>query len=664
MNIKFGMDNFYVKYLKRFLNHELSQTGAILGKFDKIDQQALIHYLNLPNVKDMFVVQKEIIEKFPDLNKLFNMRLKDDLIQWTSKNISNVESNFIIDNLNAIKAYCESVGWEIANISEWVDLTKDINNDGKVDNTDRTILHNIIYSNADYPASIMEKADLNLDGVVDIRDLTIMDNYLNEGKLKLDIKKGNRKNYFPNEDMLVFVNQFDGTFIYNYVFRGPTTLQDVIEYDNTGLHKIALYKCTPGQKVTIAHNNTQSVHLAIGCTYVKLKQDIVGAKSVLQNVVEVDLKSGEGFEYTCSSSELGNGYDATWLCIQCPSNYDDVFTAQKESLVLEVGDINFDGRIDMQDYTLLARYTAEGPGSEELHWKATPKQLAVMDINKDGNVNIEDAQILYKFIEGDPTYPSLGTTVFTYDKPGNADVIANVSNLLIIQGHYDQNVNIPFSDFVKDDWIVHDKFFNYLLNMAIHKYSFSQDISYLQKLMKEYYPEHMYDEDFFYPGVYSNNMRNIMKDYQLSKAYYTLGDLNRDNKLDNIDLQLLREYLDDATDYNLVLDYLAGKIELTPAQIKQLDKNQDGKINKADEKILKEALDDKYSPTFRVRADVNQDGYINEEDYKLLEKEVKGESTKLRQFQIPFMLGWYDVQTEALFESDYNYNENISEVNK
>lgn len=100
----------------------------------------------------------------------------------------------------------------------------------------------------------------------------------------------------------------------------------------------------------------------------------------------------------------------------------------------------------MQDYTLLARYTAEGPGSEQLHWEATPKQLAVMDINKDGQVNIEDAQILYKFIEGDPTYPSLGTTVFTYDQPGNANVVANVSNLLIIQGHYDQDVNIPFID--------------------------------------------------------------------------------------------------------------------------------------------------------------------------------------------------------------------------
>ena len=481
---------------------------------------------------------------------------------------------------------------------------------------------------------------------------------------RLDIKQGSRKNYFPNEDMLVFVNQFDGTFIYNYAIRDEIGRDDIPHYNTSGLYKIALYKCTPGEKVTIAHNSSQAVHLVIGCSFVRLKQDIIGSESVLQNVVEVDLKAGEGYQYTCSSVDIGNGYDANWLCIQCPSNYDDVFTANEKSLILEVGDINFDGRINMQDYTLLARYTAEGPGSEQLHWEATPKQLAVMDINKDGQVNIEDAQILYKFVEGDPTYPSLGTTVFTYDQPGNANVVANVSNLLIIQGHYDQDVNIPFIDFVTDDWIVHEKFFNYLLNMAIHKYSNSQDITYLQQLMKEYYPEHMYDEDFFYPGVYSDNMKKIMKDYQLSKAYFTLGDLNRDNQLNSVDLKLLRDYLDDATDYNLIVDYLAGKIELTPEQIKKLDRNKNGQVDLEDEQTFKDELDSKYSATFRTRADVNQDGYINEDDYTLLEKEVNGESTTLRQFQIPFMLGWYDVQTEALFESEYNYNETISEVSK
>ena len=42
MNIKFGDDNFYVKYLKRFLNNEMSQTSTILGKFDKNDLELLI----------------------------------------------------------------------------------------------------------------------------------------------------------------------------------------------------------------------------------------------------------------------------------------------------------------------------------------------------------------------------------------------------------------------------------------------------------------------------------------------------------------------------------------------------------------------------------------------------------------------------------------------
>ena len=49
MNIKFGTDNFYVRYLKRFLNHELQRNNSVLGEFDKNDLQLLITYLNLPN---------------------------------------------------------------------------------------------------------------------------------------------------------------------------------------------------------------------------------------------------------------------------------------------------------------------------------------------------------------------------------------------------------------------------------------------------------------------------------------------------------------------------------------------------------------------------------------------------------------------------------------
>ena len=80
MNIKFGMDNFYVRYLKRFLNYELDTPTSLLGKFSKNDLKQVIKYLNLPNVKSMFEVQKEIKIKFPELENLFNFKLKDDYI--------------------------------------------------------------------------------------------------------------------------------------------------------------------------------------------------------------------------------------------------------------------------------------------------------------------------------------------------------------------------------------------------------------------------------------------------------------------------------------------------------------------------------------------------------------------------------------------------------
>ena len=75
MNIKFGTDNFYVRYLKRFINHELDMPTALLGKFDKNDLKQLVKYLNLPNVKSMFEVDTEIIEKFPQLSTLFTRGL-------------------------------------------------------------------------------------------------------------------------------------------------------------------------------------------------------------------------------------------------------------------------------------------------------------------------------------------------------------------------------------------------------------------------------------------------------------------------------------------------------------------------------------------------------------------------------------------------------------
>ena len=567
MNINFGMDNFYVRYLKRFLASEMPQTNMVLGEFDKDDQQLLIQYLNLPNVEPMSRVQKELNKRFPQLKSMFFMDLQDNIITLTAKTISNETSQFISENLDEIQEYCKSVGWKLVDATEWIDTLMDINNDGVIDDKDKLIVQDIAYNNNGYeipkgriqgklvdtniinwtaleptitlynsynqvvsqsnletightylfrdleqgtyhitisakgflditmnniyvktgflshvqdirllagevngdniidekdqneiqtyigqpissdtikydlnrdgiidntdvdisksnkgkvpanlywvenmeemetrnkyPADIRERADIDKDGAVDGSDVSRITNYLLNGKPYIKIIMENRKNHFPNNDMKVFVNQFDGTFLYDYAIKDGLGYDGFPHKNASGMYKIALYKCKPNQKITIAHNNTKNTRLVIGSSPVRLKQDVTG--SMLQNVVDITLNSGESYEYQAGGSETGT-YNAYWVCIQCPSSHGDLLGTSAKSITGEIGDINFDGKIDMEDYKLAAYYTAEGSSmATDLHWKATPRQILAMDVNKDGKVTTEDAVAIHNFING--TFP-------------------------------------------------------------------------------------------------------------------------------------------------------------------------------------------------------------------------------------------------------------------
>lgn len=661
MNIKFGDNNFYVRYLKRFLSSELNNSNSILGEFDRNDLKLLVQYLNLPNVKTMFEVSKDMEANFDKLTDLFTVYLKDNEIIYTSKNICVEASEYITGIRSKIVEYCQSAGWELSDMQMWIDTSKDINQDGIINQEDRDIIYNIIYNVKQYDSSIKDKSDIDRDGEVTLQDLALFDEYLNTGRVTFTIKRSNRTNYFPNKEMLVFINQFEGTFLQGYEIAG----NDQPQPDPTKMHKIGIFKCTPGQKITIAHNSNKTTRLVIGCAAVKNLEELKNFS--LKNVVDINLKPGQGYQYTATSRIDGTGINANYICIQCPSDYDNLSGSTNTTVTLQVGDINFDGKIDMLDYHLLARYTATGPGSEELKWTPTPKQLAVMNCDVEnepkGTISNKDTVRLYKYITGDPSVVSLGTAMYTYDTDSEM-AVDNVSNLLIIDGHYDKDVNIPFNEFMENDWVIHDKFFNYLLGMAVHKYSPSENITYLQKLLKEVYPEHIYDESFFYPSVYSDNMRKLVSDYQHSKLKYTLGDLNRDNSITEEDLVMLRTYLDEAEDLNLTRDILDGKIELTTELLLRLDQNLDGRLTETDYSMLKERINSKYSTIFIQRADVNQDAVIDELDFDLLKKAVDGKTNELKSYDISFILGWYDVQTENLLETEVNTSMNISEVSK
>ena len=250
MNIRFGMDNFYTRYLKRFLNHHLTRSTSVLGEFKVDDLRALIKYLNYPNTETIFEMQKNLLNQFPDLSRLFIITLESTEIVLTSKVITEETSIYIQDNIDEIDAYCRSMGWEIGDISNWIDTNYDINSDGKIDETDRYILNDIVNNNAVYPIDIMRKADINLDGFRNQEDLLLLNEYINTHKIYFKIKSEGRENIFPNKDMLVFINQFEGDFLYDYAIRDDNGYTDIVHPHSpdaeTGLGmKVGIYKCKP-----------------------------------------------------------------------------------------------------------------------------------------------------------------------------------------------------------------------------------------------------------------------------------------------------------------------------------------------------------------------------------------------------------------------------------
>lgn len=202
--------------------------------------------------------------------------------------------------------------------------------------------------------------------------------------------------------------------------------------------------------------------------------------------------------------------------------------------------------------------------------------------------------------------------------------------------------------------------------MAIHKYSNSEDITYLQKLLQAYYPDYIYSVKPFYPGFYNEDMKQIVKRFQTSQVSYTTGDLNRDNRLTFADLESLRNYLDDTNviNRNIVQQYLNGEIELTEAEIAELDCTNDGRVTYADYDEYTERINNTYTDIFRTRADINDDNIIDETDYIMLQRELEGLTNNLKQYSFKFMLGWCDVETESNLELNYNLSGSISEVSK
>lgn len=808
MHLNYGMDNYFVRYLQKFLSQNYSNTIQMTGKFDKQTHMGLINYLNLPNTETQFEVTRIFRETYPELNSLFIPHQMNDEVVFTSKRIDKETQDFLTNNIQNFRDTARSLGWEVEEIQNYIDWFMDINDDGSINDADRAILNNIVYNEAVYDDKTMERADLNRDSIIDKEDLRLLSSYILSGKLSLRLKSSGRKNFFPNQDMKIFINLFDNTWMYDKALRSDDGTDDLLHDDITKEWKVAVIPVTPGQQITITHASPKATRLVVGSSPAQLRTNFT--QFFCQNVQDVKLYPGEVLEYQVPKDGDGVGiYDGHFVLIQVPSNLGNLSQDLEHTVVLKSGDINFDGRIDNIDLKLLADYATYK------NWEPTEKQLAVMDINKDGVINQDDVQLMLNYLAG--ISEDLGETKWTYVAPEDVNEGDNLSKLLVIDGWdkkeilgttviskniiVDGNVKVEFSvmegtseinidytklnasvilrdingvevfnngsvnsketitsnvaegwysvectapgylrtkvtgielkrgyqtlckvklypgnvndvgssldiidatddseltsnyassvsdskynirydlnrdgsvnsddrtlllannsklsenpdsgtlyvnintfeklplqnvteeksiirstwginykDFVQSPWIVHDKFLNYLCGMSVHKYSDSEDITYMQTLLKELFPQYANDRSIFQTGYYSPGMRALVRQYQMSKITYYLGDLNADKEIDEVDALLLRNYLDNngtLSDRQLVL------------------------------------------------ADVNQDGVVDEEDYNIIMEQIAGTTDFLSIYQIPFYIGYIDVQTEAMLENDINQEMYIKEV--
>lgn len=438
-NIKFNDRSLFVSYIQTFLKENYSNNVLPTNVYDSQTHEALINYLDQPNVVNMIDAEDGILEKFDEFNTMFTLKRGNDTLTFTAKTINKNVFDFIELYFQDIKDYIESIGWEISTYSDYVDYLYDLNGDQRIDNVDKSMLKTYIEIGSGLTEEQINQADFNLDGSTDMEDYNMLVEYIDTQKPFFVFKKQDRENYFPNKDMLKFINLFSNDFYFYKAIRDGKEIDDKVHDNLEGIYKICVIKCKPGTTYTIAHSSSITQRLVIG-SMVTNKRNLEVSK--LQNVVDIMLPPGTPTLYTTSSANDGQitSRDAQYILIQCSSNIEDYSGLEEVSIPLMLGDINMDGKIDNVDRRLLADYLYY-PEGDPNRPTLTRKQLAACNINNrkdvkpDGTYNDitnEDLEMLIEYLNGD--IPTLGTIEYKYYVPKEVNELNNVASLLVIEG--------------------------------------------------------------------------------------------------------------------------------------------------------------------------------------------------------------------------------------
>ena len=513
MNIHYGDEGMVVKYIQMFLQENYSRSIIPSGIYDTETHRNLLEYIKLSNIEpNPHTVRIKLLEQIPELEMYFTSATEANEITFTTK--------------GGIKT--------------------------------------VLYDDVTYYDFLTNEKERIYKAVSDLG--WVVEEYSNVNseteKYIITITTSNRQNYFPNREMIYYVNSFLNQYIYKMKFDGTRFVSDL-----QNKYRLAVIPCEPSTRYTFYHGYNADITLVVGFSSTPPSNVETGVSTLLSEPEEISLSPRK--YYMINTPE-----DCTYIYIQV--EYDDD-VAQNISETLYLGAIYNEGRayttpsehinpatgkpegniIRQLDLDLLAEYInyygnmvygVDGNGNptvtssyvlkmtdpskwygmtqgytneaEFLEYWSSKKRLLVADVNRDGEIVTRitttnlllspDYKQMYRFYRMQTDLMTLGTIKY------KDEIISDESlKLLVIKGdalNEDGTEIVPADEYYDDPWMIHEKFLSFVLDRCITPYSKAYDILYFRDLYETAYPGVF--SDYTKMGIYYDYIKDETRSFQ------------------------------------------------------------------------------------------------------------------------------------------------------
>lgn len=272
----------------------------------------------------------------------------------------------------------------------------DLNKDGKIDQADINFLVNYIFRGTEAP-NPMELADVNGDDLISVPDITYLIDYVERGgPAPVPLGDTEEVDYIRgdvNNDGVITIS--DVSFLVTYLYKNgtapnPLAVGDVNADGSVNQLDVDyltnyLFKGGPAP-VPMGENSTSQCTDSDGGLDYYVKGSIMDGLLTKEDTCTVGSEIADIMEYYCSESGEILSYP-----YKCPNGCENGICVKEAPINnLKRGDLNGDGNVDIADLTYLVSYLYKNG--------TAPNPLEVADVNGDGSVNEGDIAYLTSYL--------------------------------------------------------------------------------------------------------------------------------------------------------------------------------------------------------------------------------------------------------------------------